>query len=60
LIPCSGRDSGRFLKRGKLSNPETGKHYCASDMKVGALVMVKGITLKLVEADDFTTVRNQI
>ena len=51
----SGREGGRFFKRGKLYKSEgTNVPYLESDFSLGAEVKVKGLALKLMEADAYT------
>ncbi len=52
--PNSGMVGGKFLARGRLKNPATGREFFPSEFFVGARLVIKGHRFEIVEADSFS------
>lgn len=50
----SGFKEGKFVQRCKLTNPATGKTFCASDFKIGAVLTINSFTFITTEADEYS------
>ena len=50
----SGIVEGKFLERGKYSNPSTGEFYKNSDFGDGKVVRINGYEYEILKTDDFS------